>query len=355
MEERVLCNIHALRLHRMPPVLRGEVEEHLDCLLGPGRRSFAPAVELLGLPGQPLTLLIDDRALNGSSAHFRTQLCSCELPWGAVERIGSYTAVTSPAFTLFTLARQLCRTHLVMLMHEFCGSFTVFQPTDDERMYLQRAIDAHALPLSGSWRPVLDENGRLTDLWSRPPLVSRVELEKLADDMRGVPGSKSFSHAVKLVKDGAASPFEVQTGMMLGLSGKLGGKGFKSLNFNERIALSREAQLIAGQDVCFADILLSGRTERQAIIECQSILMHARGSKMLADANRLAALQSMDYLVVPLTFGRLVEARRFDSLVRHVKRELGLPIVPQTEPGCAREARLRSELFVDWGKLGMRR
>ena len=50
--------------------------------------------------------------------------------------------VTNPLTTLFTMARFASQTDLVLAMYEFCGWFSVFEPTAAAEAELSKADDA---------------------------------------------------------------------------------------------------------------------------------------------------------------------------------------------------------------------
>lgn len=351
---KTLCDIFALRYLRIPPIVRVELDPALDRALGPGQWSLEAAAALLGLHGRPVDVLQTERGKSVRTSRQHSHLVTGELPFGSMREIGSYAAVTSPALTFLMLARRLELVDLIMLMHEACGTFSVYAPTDEERAYLQDLVGRRALERLGGWEPVLDRNGMLTNLWKRPPLVTLGELRAFAEQTRGVTGHKRFVEALRHVHEGAASPFEVQTGLRIGLPRRLGGEGLGPLEYNRPVRLSDGARRISGQRKAYIDVLVTNAAgTREVGIECQSALVHDVTERGIADGNRITALQSMGFVMVQLSYENLVNPAKFASIVAYLRRELGVPARPKTERQMRSEIDLRRHLFADWTLLGL--
>lgn len=351
---KTLCDISALRYHRMPPVLHEVIDECLDHALGPGNWSLESVAELLGLPHQPIHLLCSDQAARRHTVHQKTQLISAALPFGSRWEFGAYSSVTSPALTLFTLASHLSAIQLAMLMHEFCGNFSVYRLTKQERKYLQELCCQEASGEYGGWKPVLDANGKITDLWQRPAISNITELEELANDLTRAKGRTTFIQALRLTREGAASPFEARTGIRLGAPRRLGGEGLSDLTYNERVELTHQAQLVAGQATAYIDIVLRNPVSGDEVgIECQSKLIHNREEKAVADANRITALQSMGHTIVQLSYKNLEDQAAFESVLSFIFQKLRIDRIPKSPSLLKKERQLCYELFengkaIDW-------
>ena len=74
----------------------------------------------------------------------------------------------------------------------------------------------------------------------------------------------------------AASPFEVQTSMLISLPRDEGGQGIEIAN-NARIPLSEAARSLYDKTCCYADILIESATDSMGVIlECQAALPRQR-------------------------------------------------------------------------------
>lgn len=71
----------------------------------------------------------------------------------------------------------------------------------------------------------------------------------------------------------------------------------------------------------------------------------------MRDADRMTALQAMGYDVLLLTHRQISDEDRFRAIVKAVCRMLDAEYRDKSRMSKA-EALLRSELFVDWTKLG---
>lgn len=151
--------------------------------------------------------------------------------------------VTDPLATLFTMARFVSPTDLVLVMYEFCGWFSVFELTAAAEAELDKAKDTaenatteSLFDLDGSqeephWKRVYARikvreqvnakgpNGQKktnevtklkgTSLWMRKPLIEIHELHEYASKMKKRKWGTKFYNAAQLVTGIAASPLEV--------------------------------------------------------------------------------------------------------------------------------------------------
>ena len=162
-----------------------------------------------------------------------------------------------------------------------------------------------------------------------------------------------FMAVSQLVPLGAASPFEVEAYLLLGLPRALGGEGFCGIELNVEVALSASARAIVGKSRVYIDLLLSSPDgRRQVAIECQGKASHGRAGDGLRDADRMTALQAMGYDVLLLTHRQISDEDRFRAIVKAVCRMLDAEYRDKSSDEQRAEALLRSELFVDWSKLG---
>ena len=87
-------------------------------------------------------------------------------------------------------------------------------------------------------------------------------------------------------------------------------------------------------------------------IECQGKASHGRAGDGLRDADRMTALQAMGYDVLLLTHRQISDEDRFHAIVKAVCRMLDVEYRDKSSDEQRAETLLRSELFVDWSKLG---
>lgn len=294
----------------------------------------------------PVELLVFSRKERRPSRAVRPRLWTGDLPPRSLVRIGADMAVTSPVFTLLLLARQLTLPKLVMVASELAGSFSAYETPAPIARLIEEMRAEGSLPDLEPWEPSFDRDGHLLDLWSRPPLLRVKDIGDFAAACKGARGARKLAEAARLVVPGAASPFEVKTGILLGWDTALGGEGLGGFSHNARIELGREARALAHSSCCYADLFWPGAKGRRALdLECKSARYHANEKSYLSDADRAAALQLEDIDVLELTYTRLASESRFDVFAALVARKLGANLPERSDEFLARRRTLRSEVL----------
>lgn len=295
--------------------------------------------------------------------------------------------VTNPLATLFTMARFVSPTDLVLAMYEFCGWFSVFEPTAAAEAELSKADDAAQDSTTESlfeldesqdeaqWKRVYARvktkeqvnakgpNGQKktkevtklkgTSLWMRKPLIELNELHEYARKMKSRKWGTKFYNAAQLVTGIAASPLEVAGIILLSLPRSRGGAGFRNVYVNDFTPLTASAQSIAGQKVCYGDIVIVNPTIMKAgIVEIQGEVIHGSGAVLDHDAKRMTALQSMGYDVFLVTHDMFNEAEQLDAIVRSLCSRLGLRYRCKIKAQRAAETELRANVLCNWLEIG---
>ncbi|MGN0074989.1 MAG: hypothetical protein ACI38T_06835 [Collinsella sp.] len=261
--------------------------------------------------------------------------------------------VTSPLLTAFIMSRHLTDLQLLLVLAEMCGLFAVCALPAALEVELSRAIDSGTISTTLGWVRCPSEGGAASNLWRRDALVLDGDLDRFCSDVCGMRYGNRFMAVSQLVPLGAASPFEVEAYLLLGLPRALGGEGFCGIELNVKVMLSTSARAIVGKTRVYIDLLLSSPDgRRQVAIECQGKASHGRAGDGLRDADRMTALQAMGYDVLLLTHGQISDEDRFRAIVKAVCRMLDVEYRDKSLDEQRAEALLRSELFVDWTKLG---
>lgn len=343
--DTIYCAQSAFKFFRTPPqvlALLPEIPIARDRGTRMGLRHNAMVQNALGLPMH--TLVFEDS--QRTNAKFTKQhLWTKELPAEALIEDTPVGTVTSPLFTLFTMATSVDAAELAMAMHELCGEFAVYEPSREVEEALGQAPGLHG------WRRVVDDAGNPTSLWQRPALVQPHEIAAYADRMAGYRGCKTFRQAAQMVLGATLSPFEVQAAMLLGLPRRLGGYGF-SVQTNKAIPLTGAARKLAGRDYCVADIYIESKDAKLAVdVECQGAAVHSSLGAAASDADRTCALESMGIEVVLLSYAQMFDPERFGIVADLIARKLKEPLAPKTERMDAAEKALRRQLFIDWRGL----
>ncbi len=376
--DTVICDITALKYWRIPPVVQllaaaPEADARLSRTLTPydlevlsanyvaaqdkfkqkhyGRageayRTLLDAAPLLSLCGEaPFNLLSRHKDEVRSSKLVRPCLWSAALPLAAIKPATEEIGVTSPEFTLLQLAAHGSFEQTLLLGTELCGCFSVFHVPEPMAKIVQRLCDSGRLPSIGNWSPCLDANGQLTDLWSHAPLTTPEALSRTAEASDSPRGRKRLAQVAKLIVPEAASPFEAQAGILLGLPVRYGGAGLKGLSHNHRVGLTSDAAYIAHRNACFCDLYWDEGVD----LECHSKTWHTQTKDQLSDFTRQAALELMGIEVIPMTYEELNTARQFDAIVRLLAGKLGRPLRKKSDAARAAELNLRREVLdFDW-------
>ena len=275
----------------------------------------------------------------------------------------------------------------VLAMYELCGWFSVFEPTPAAEMQLKMAAEENrnsgTLDLSElgegedevPWKRVYAratvkapdnegqtnkrEDGREvtklkgTSLWMRKPLIELSDLHRFADKVKSQMWGKQFYDAAQQVIGIAASPLEVAGVMLLSRSRRLGGAGFRYVYLNDLTPLSVATQSIAGQKVCYGDIVIVNPILMKAvIIEIQGEVIHGSGAVLNHDAERMTALQSMGFDVFLVTHNMLNDKKQLDAIVKSVCNRLGVRYKAKTGAMGHAETRLRANVLCNWLEIG---
>lgn len=346
-----LCGQSAFYYYRIPPQVLGLYPAislgNMDrrcCSLG----SHAVVKDLLHAP---LHRLVFTRAQSGSRSLFKSHLLTQEPPPGSFRQTEHGFDVTSPEFTMLSLATQVSRNQLLMACYEMCSSFAVFTPCERTQQQLDEAISLKFIPPDCGWKRVVDTKGNGTNLWKRAPLLSAADIAAFAKQAAGLRGVKQLRWAAERMAGQTASPFEVQTSMLVSLPRDEGGLGIGITN-NARIPLSEAARSLYDKTCCYADILIESVTDSMGVIlECQGRSAHDSEAASLSDAERTTALTSMGYDVIQITYGQIKDKRSFGNLAELIHKKAGLPYTPKIKQECDAEDALRQELLVDWDDL----
>lgn len=346
-----LCGQSAFYYYRIPPqvlglypaISLGNIDRRC-CGLG----SHAVVKDLLHAP---LHRLVFTRAQSGSRSLFKSHRLTQEPPPGSFRQTEHGFDVTSPEFTLLSLATQVSRNQLLMACYEMCSSFAVFTPCERTQQQLDEAISLKFIPPDCGWKRIVDTKGNDTNLWKRAPLLSAADIAAFAKQAAGLRGVKQLRWAAERMAGQTASPFEVQTSMLVSLPRDEGGLGIGITN-NARIPLSEAARSLYDKTCCYADILIESVTDSMGVIlECQGRSAHDSEAASLSDAERTTALTSMGYDVIQITYGQIKDKRSFGNLAELIHKKAGLPYTPKIKQECDAEDALRQELLVDWDDL----
>lgn len=383
--DEIVCANTAFRYWRCPP----QVRDIYPRLPSPedGWRALAQSPFVTDVLKTPIITTTVPGGVNYHSG-LRTTI-HCDDASGvdsALETTMSFR-VTNPLATLFTMARFVSPTDLVLAMYEFCGWFSVFEPTAAAEAELDKGKDAAENASTESlfeldesqdeaqWKRVYarvkvkeqvkakgaygkkktKEVTKLkgTSLWMRKPLIELHELHEYARKMKSRKWGTKFFNAAQIVTGIAASPLEVAGILLLSLPRSRGGSGFRNVFVNDFTPLTASAKSIAGQKVCYEDIVIVNPTIMKAgILEIQGEVIHGSGAVLDHDVKRMTALQSMGYDVFLVTHDMLNDAELLDAIVRSLCSRLELRYRCKTKIQRTRETELRANVLCNWLEIG---
>lgn len=349
-----LCSTSAFIYHRTPPQVLAFYPPLKTDYPDANHRVIASSITSTELLGLPLQRLVFDQNHRHSSGLYNTRLIAHELPHGSIRETDFGFSVTSPAATLLTMAGCVSRIHLLMALYEMCGTFSVFKPCPRVETDLEAAYDQGFIRPGEGWQRVNNVDGMGTDLWKRQPLLTTGELDNFCKQIAGFQGVKDLRWALENFTGVTASPFEVQTSMLLGLPRAYGGEGLQISN-NQRIQLSPAARTIYPYTFCYADILIEGNGDNAGVIvECQGKSVHSSEAAGISDSDRTTALISMGYEVILLTYDQITHPKSFQTVLDIIAKKTATPLRPKTARQLRAQAELRRLMFIDWNTLGAR-
>ena len=286
--------------------------------------------------------------------------------------LGAGVFVTSPELTLAQLASRCSRTSLLLKMYEACGTYATFAPTPQASFVLTQLVEngflkaaqaapgvgafydargkrAPALAPSGepfAWKPCVDRFGALTDLWRRPPLTNSEKLRAFMSATRYLHGIAQARRAANEVHDGSASPLETRFALMACLNARNGGEGWPAPTFNQRIDLNVSARRLAGTDYCVADLLWPAE---RVDVELNGKAFHADRLGFSRSSGRRAALESMGYTVIEITYEQMAKPDMLEPMLELCAGKIDQPLQARTRDFLRAREQLHAELFVNRG------
>lgn len=367
--DEIVCARSAFRYWRCPPQIR-----EMYPVLPWGEQGWrelkhaAFAEDVLGLPIDVLRQKGEPQLRSNTR---RSLFWEGGFEPGETVDSGLGFSVTSPLLTLFTLTRFLDLWDLVMAMYEICGQFAVFElPVSIREPALASIVEERKNDQNGDFSGLYDDeepdderwacvfgkagrmDGKPTSLWRRKPLVEYHELHDFAERMEPRRWGRKFYNAAQLVFGVAASPLEVQGALLFGAPRWRGGSGFGSLLLNEMTPLSASARRLCAKRTCYGDILITNAESLETlIIECQGEMIHGSGAIQASDSERVAALQSMGYSVLLVSYDMLRVPSQFEVIENTVFEMLGLKRLFRTQKEEVAAFELRRAIFCNWANL----
>lgn len=343
--ELIVTGISAVNFYRTPPAVRNQYPP-LPISEKPAiRRTVANGAVFEDLLKSPLHLLVTDINNRTHTKNLKQHLWREPLGKGLVCCDDVVNKITSPEMTLLIMARELSLPKLALLMYEFCGTYSTFEPNSRASKVQERATSRLSGVDQEGWHQTIDSAGRPSTLWQRPPLTSIEKLRDFAFQITHTPGIVKFRQAIDLIVGVTRSPFESKAAMLLGGPKKYGGQAFPIVT-NEVIHFSENAREFSSSNYAVADILITNKKTGTLIdIECQGDMVHASEFAKERDADRALALQAMGVEIVYLSYKQIANFNHFQSFCAHLAKLSGRRLYPKSAKQMKAERELRNELF----------
>lgn len=290
------------------PVDWGSVEGAPDVASLDQARGLLP-----GVVGQGnVELLVGADSARRRLAGARCRMWSGEIPARAFIRMSAGVYVCSPEFCFVQLAGDLGHAPLVSAGYELTAGYRLSSEA------------------SGS------------QLLEREPIATPGTIEQAIRETAGARGHERAALAIKHVLGGAASPKESETSMLMTLRSVIGGYGLDLPVLNHlipidgRVAKRRRKRYFVA-DLCWPD--------KKVIVEYYGKDSHPLG-RQKDDIAREELLSLMGYVVIPVVWGQLSDAREFDQVVHLVAKALGKRIRKANADVWTRRYQLRQEILT---------
>ena len=140
------CGPTAFQYYRIPPQILGLYPAILPPDHDHRLVHYSKQPVFKDLLGTPVWRFVGERKQRANGKLFRSRLLTQEPPPGSFRQTEHGFDVTSPEFTLLSLATQVSRNQLLMACYEMCGSFAVFRPCERTQQQLDEAISLKLIP-----------------------------------------------------------------------------------------------------------------------------------------------------------------------------------------------------------------
>lgn len=233
------------------------------------------------------------------------------IPPGGYLKLGEHVYVSSPEFVLLQMAAKLDKYQTLQLAMQLCGTYALLRTA---------------------------KHGMV----KHPPLTSKKKLEQFACMIEGRrAGMGNFRWAIRYVIDGAASPTEAGTALLLAMPALSGGYGLRAFKLNvEKKYDEVEREITRGKRKCYVDLLdeesrfgweyqgKEGHSDAENGEQYErddgravgggdgdsGITLSYGAESLESDTLKLAALKHMEYDVRQLVWGQIKTVAAFDQV-----------------------------------------
>ena len=189
--DEIVCANTAFRYWRCPP----QVRDLYPRLPSPeeGWRALSQSPFVVDVLKTPIITTTVPGGVNYHSGLRTTIHCDDASGVDSTLETAMNFRVTNPLVTLFTMARFVSPTDLVLAMYEFCGWFSVFEPTAAAEAELDKAKDAAG---NGATESLFDlDESQEEPQWKR--VYARIKVKEQVNS-KGPNGQKKSNEVTKL-------------------------------------------------------------------------------------------------------------------------------------------------------------
>ena len=276
---------------RLTPTVRGELAAF----------GFVPT------PKRPVDLLFSDERARSQTRGIRAHVTGENLPEGAIYRVSEHVAVVCPELCFLQMAKRFSPEQLILAGFEMCGTYAQVGP----ELALQE----------------------------REALTSAAAIRAFAATLPHT-STASALRALDYVLDGAASPMEAKTAMLLTLPTSRGGYGLPAPQLNPELPTTPEARQLYRRGKVRPDLYWP---DARFDLEYDGG-NHEDADTHAGDVARLGALAVMGVDVLTLSAPQLYDAAAFHRLAGVVASRLGRRLRVRRADFPVRVTRLREEL-----------
>ncbi|RVU97370.1 hypothetical protein EII22_07010 [Coriobacteriales bacterium OH1046] len=273
---------------------------------------------MLGHAGETIHALVPKKGMVIARGGLATHLWSTKVPGGAFIRLTDDLFLSSPAFVFLQMARELEPIELAKLGMELCGFYAL---PEKHTPYVPASVD--------------ETEYEIQAVASARKIVSLCEAASSA-----VPGMRKARMVAGWLADGAASPMESATYLLLCLPKRMGGYGLPKPVFNPKVTVDTPN----GAEDRFPDLFWKMK-DNAIDIEYQSDLAHSGNWKRYKDSKRQVQLTVNRITVLPLTKAQLKNTDDFHELAIGLHKLLKIRVRCLEVAWEAKRTELRKAMF----------
>ena len=273
---------------------------------------------------RPIHACVCDRSQQTHTQQLVTRVFSQDVPYGAFLNLGHGVCICSPFFTFMLLAKMLDTAHLLQVGMELCGTYSSYRLAPAFRLGLPH--------------PNFDESGNYT--YDLPPAMNAQLIDGFLERMKGYDGVHNATRDARWLLNGAASPMETATYLLLCLPRRLGGYGLPKPLLNPLLKVSNPD----GVKKRYPDLFWPGPN---IDVEYNSDAEHSGEWARYRDSRREVELTVASVRVLPLTRPQLMDVDSFDAFAQGLRRMLGIRSRTPDAEWAFRRAELRRTLLLN--------